>query len=184
MQKNIVALSLLTFILLSMGMFAQPGFTAVDDEQAIQAETGAFNLHQVTHTIDYNFSDPSIAVDNQGLYHITYAGDFSTKHQIIHSIYNLEGPSIVNRMIVTDFDEKQPSMALDNYDGIHLAYVRDGGGATADIVYAQWAGTAWISTTVTSNTYIESVPSIAVDSSGNAHIVFERQLSSGLDTSD
>jgi len=132
---------------------------------------------------------PSIAVDNVGNIHVAWMDitDYDgagTDLDIFYKCWEATSSTWMMTEVVstesTD-DSHQPSIAVDNVGNIHVAWLDvtdyDEAGTDTDIFYKCWKATSstWTTTEVvsTESTADSRYPSIAVDSVGDVHVVWE-----------
>jgi len=132
---------------------------------------------------------PSIAVDNAKNIHVAWMDitDYDgagTDLDIFYKCWKATSSKWMRTEVVstesTD-DSHQPSIAVDSNGNIHIAWLDvtdyDGAGTDTDIFYKCWKATSstWTTTEIvsTESTADSRYSSIAVDSVGNVHIVWE-----------
>ena len=130
---------------------------------------------------------PSLAVDSVGNIHVAWEGvevaGTLSDHQIFYKSWNALSQSWSTTVLVStessDFSG-YPSIAVDHVDNIHIVWEDlsnyAGNGTDKDIFYKRWddALSSWTVTEVvsTESTEDSSLPSLAVDSLGDVHIVW------------
>ncbi len=124
---------------------------------------------------------PSLAVDTLGNVHIAWWD--LTDYDILYKQWNASSSSWTSTEVVstesTD-DSSSPSLAVDSTGNVHIAWVDytdyASAGTDLDIFYKRWnsSSSSWTTTEVVSTDNIDdsSSPSLAVDSTGNVHIVW------------
>jgi len=134
---------------------------------------------------------PSIAIDNGGSLHVVWKdvtdGPWGNDPEIMYANYSSAGWS--NATVISDDvsnwnngDSNSPSIAVDNGGNVHVVWFdsTDGPWGTDDeIMYVNYSSSVgWSNATVISddgtkwNDDYSSSPSIAVDNSGNVHVVW------------
>jgi hypothetical protein len=113
---------------------------------------------------DTRFSRPSRELASEGTVQSATAGGASFDITQLTSSVNMEGTAVV---------------AVDDAGNVHVAYVSD----YSEIYYRTYANGAWSGDTlVTSGALTGYEPSLAVDSSGYAHIAYQAQDSVDFDS--
>jgi ribosomal protein L31 len=132
---------------------------------------------------------PTIAVDGSGNVHIAWADytDYSssgTDSDIFYKCWNATTAAWTTTEVVstesTD-DSSYPTIAMDGSGNVHIAWHDftdyGGSGTDLDVFYKCWNATTavWTTTEVisTESTDFSSIPTIAVDGSGNVHIAWQ-----------
>jgi len=132
--------------------------------------------------------EPSLAVDNQGNVHvawhdITNLNSSGTDDDIFYKRWNATTGVWTNTEVVStnsSLDSTVTSIAVDIFGNIHIVWQDltnySNCGTDDDIFYKRWNATLdnWTITEVVSNESTDSSlsPSIAIDNSGNAHVVW------------
>ncbi len=140
-----------------------------------------------TESTDNSYS-PSLAVDSSGNVHVawndrTAYGGSGTDIDIFYKHWNSSTSSWTTTEVVSSEStghSSAPSLAVDDKGNIHVAWddrtAYAGAGGDYDIFYKFWnaSTSSWIVTEVisTESTDTSFEPSLAVDSSGNVHVVW------------
>jgi len=154
------------------------------------AATESWNISEVVSTESTSYSDnPSLAVDAFGQAHIAwedytdYEGS-GTDRDIFYKRWNASTSSWeITEVVSTESTSysDNPSLAVDSSWNVHIAWEDytdyAGSGTDWDIFYKCWNNTfaGWNATEVvsTESTGDSSLPSLAVDTSGNVHITWQ-----------
>lgn len=129
----------------------------------------------------YDQNKPVIEADSSNNIYVVWYGSHAgpvTSTQIRYSIYNGSSWSAPNDVTSGEYNQAYPSIAVDSSDNIHVAWY----GTTVvsqtntQIRYCRYVGGSWESikeiTTITSGSYYQGCPSIAVDSSNKVYIIW------------
>jgi len=132
--------------------------------------------------------DPTIAVDGAGNVHVTWEDitDYSgsgTDYDIFYKRWNASSSTWTTTEVVsTESTDTSGSgmIAVDGARNVHMAWHDytnyDGSGTDLDIFYKRWNATSssWTTTEVvsTESTGFSAFPTIAMDSTGNAHVAW------------
>ena len=129
----------------------------------------------VTTTVasEGNDGKPSIAVDTSGKAHISYYdyvnGDFKYAT-------NASGAWVMTTVDSAEYMEGYSSLALDSSSKAHISYIYIDCTAystcSTELKYATNASGTWVTTTVDSKVAVGGYSSLALDTSGNAHISY------------
>ncbi len=134
-------------------------------------------------------NSPSIATDNDGNVHVVWSDDtngvWGTDYEILYVNYTITGWSNVTAISDiygwNDDSSFYPDIATDKNGDLHVVWEdwTDGEwGSDIEIMYANYTAAGWSNTTVISDIYgwndgASHYPSIAVDDSGNLHVVWQ-----------
>ena len=148
---------------------------------------------------------PDIAIDSLGNIHVVWEdqtdGGWGTDYEIMYVRY-IEASGWSNITVISDGfgdiywndgDSRDPSIAVDNQDNIHVVWYDDTDGVwrahglDTEIMYSTFGASGWSFPKVISDGYAgvywnndwSWYPSIAVDSLGNVHVVWEDQTDGG-----
>ncbi len=122
-----------------------------------------------------NSYNPSIAADGSGSLHVVWYDDTTGIIEIYYSGFTGGSWSPTPENISnTPGNSYNPSIAVGNSGSLHVVWYDDTMGI-AEIYYSRWAGGSWSPTpenisNMPGNSYY---PSIAVDSSGDPHVVWD-----------
>ncbi|MCE7749736.1 MAG: hypothetical protein GPJ51_15225, partial [Candidatus Heimdallarchaeota archaeon] len=146
------------------------------------ASTSSWTTIEVVSTESTeNSADSSLAVDSFDNVHVVWT-DWTLLAGIFYKLWNASTSSWTTFEVVTPkitHSATDPSLAVDSSGNVHVVFETyddySGSGTDQDIVYKKrFASTSsWTSTeVVTTDSILSLYPSLAVDSSGNAHIVW------------
>ena len=144
-----------------------------------------------TNWNDGNSLESAIAVDSSGTIHVIWYdgtdGAWGTDYEIMYA--SNSGSGWTNATVISDDgtnwndgNSEYPDIAVDSSGTIHVIWedTTDGAwGTDYEIMYASNSGSGWTNATVISddgtnwNDGTSEYPDIAVDSSGNIHVVWE-----------
>ncbi|MEA3342640.1 MAG: hypothetical protein U9Q92_00600, partial [archaeon] len=145
----------------------------------------AFSETESLSATGYN-NARKIARDSSGNIYFTYMKKSATYYHIYvskstddgYTWSDMGGSAIEN---TGNYDQMYPSIAVDNSDNLHVVWRgTDATYSNTQIKYSNYTGASWSSWTNIQpiSGYAQDYPSIALDSSGNLHVVWE-----GIDAS-
>jgi hypothetical protein len=140
-----------------------------------------WTVTNITQDASYNQMNPAIAVDSSNNIHIVWKGPnaaHTTVAQIRYVKYSGGAWGAIANLTDQAWLSSPPAIAVDSNDVVHVVFAGRHVGSTgyAQIRYCKYTGGAWtapINITVDSVTNNNNfLPSIAVDSNNNLHVVW------------
>lgn len=121
-----------------------------------------------------NQAGQGIVVDSSDNLHVIWFGGVSSSiYQIRYVKYSGGSWSSITNLTSSSYYQANPYIAVDASNNLHVVWHGGVTSSTYQIRYREYSGSSWSPiTNLTSDSYSQNVPSIAVDSGNNLHVVW------------